>query len=436
MSETAGSPPKGSGGVGSKTGAVVIAAAAVAIVFILIMAFMLSPSMSPLASVHDADGDGYPDSVDEFQDDESEWTDLDGDGVGDNSDDFPDDATETLDSDSDGVGDNSDEFPDDEDECSDTDDDGTGDNADLFPEDDDEWDDTDSDGVGDNSDEFPEDDTEWSDTDGDGVGDNTDAFPEDPAEDSPEVRFDADIMNDGVSFVFTAVSPEFEWDDLTVTLSSGSDTAVWETEDEDLDGWEPFTAYVYGSFDIEGTDISLTALDLTGDGMVSVFDGLGIYPEGGSFEPGVVYAFTITYEPTGHDFESGSFSFDTTTPVTTLTDQTITDGVQIVFGAIDDDIAWEKVSFLLSDGTNTGFWSNVTGDMLDDGFGDTQVMQTVTLGSLVVSFSIMDISGNGEINQGDYIRLTATSFAVDTDYTFVAIFEPTDGLMAECTFSG
>ena len=110
--------------------------------------------------------------------------------------------------------------------------------------------------------------------------------------------------------------------------------------------------------------------------------------------------------------------------------------MQIVFGAIDDDIAWEKVSFLLSDGTNTGFWSNVTGDMLDDGFGDTQVMQTVTLGSLVVSFSIMDISGNGEINQGDYIRLTATSFAVDTDYTFVAIFEPTDGLMAECTFSG
>ncbi|MGA1793315.1 MAG: carboxypeptidase-like regulatory domain-containing protein [Thermoplasmatota archaeon] len=56
----------------------------------------------------DRDGDGIPDSEDEFPDDPTEWYDRDGDGVGDNSDRFPDDKDEWSDLDGDGVGDNAD----------------------------------------------------------------------------------------------------------------------------------------------------------------------------------------------------------------------------------------------------------------------------------------------------------------------------------------
>jgi len=420
----------------SKTMAVVTTAIVVAVAFTLVIAVVLSPSMSPLASIHDADGDEYADSVDEFPDDESEWNDLDGDGVGDNSDAFSDDAGETSDSDSDDVGDNSDAFPEDSSEWSDTDEDGVGDNTDEFPDDADECSDSDSDGVGDNSDEFPDDPTEWSDTDGDGVGDNTDSFPEDPEEDSPEVNFDADIMSDGVTLVFTSVAPEFEWEDLTVTLSSGSDTAVWEPENEDLDEWNAMTTCVYGTFDIEGTSIFLIAMDMTGDGMVSAFDGLGISPVGDSFEAGVEYRMVILYEPTQEVFEDSTFEFDLVTPTASLTEVAITDGVKVSFGAVSSDVSWTDVSIALSDGTDVVMWTNITSADLIDGVATLKNYGVGILGGLEVTMSIMDLSGNGVVNMGDYFKLTAVSFSAAVDYEIMVIYEPTDGLMASATFSG
>jgi hypothetical protein len=57
----------------------------------------------------DRDGDGYPDSLDDFPDDPDEWTDLDNDGYGDQtSDRFPEDPNEWADTDGDGIGDNED----------------------------------------------------------------------------------------------------------------------------------------------------------------------------------------------------------------------------------------------------------------------------------------------------------------------------------------
>ncbi len=110
----------------------------------------------------DSDGDGVPDSTDEFPLDPSQTTDSDGDGYGDyqsgnNYDAFPNDASEWLDTDGDGYGDNSD----------------------LFPNNPDQWVDSDSDGYGDNGnglngDLFPVDNTQWFDSDRDSFGDNLD----------------------------------------------------------------------------------------------------------------------------------------------------------------------------------------------------------------------------------------------------------------------
>jgi flagellin-like protein len=131
------------------------------------------------------------------------------------------------------------------------------------------------------------------------------------------------------------------------------------------------------------------------------------------------------------------FGTDTSqTPTTSIADTPITNGVKLTFGAVNEDIAWEQISFLLDDGTDSGGWANLTADMLDDGLGDTQTMQTVTVGTLVVSFVIQDLSGNGKADQGDNVKLTASAFSSATDYTVTVIYEGTDGEMAKCTFSG
>ena len=59
----------------------------------------------------DTDGDGYPDSVDDFDDDPSEWLDSDFDGVGDNEDAFPNNKVWRYDSDLDGIADVADDHP-------------------------------------------------------------------------------------------------------------------------------------------------------------------------------------------------------------------------------------------------------------------------------------------------------------------------------------
>ena len=118
---------------------------------------------------NDTDGDSYPDDIDAFPNDPTQWQDSDGDGYGDNlsgnnPDLFPDNVTEWADTDGDGYGDNSDAYPNDPTKYE------------LEPGEED----SDGDGHPDSTDAFPYDPNEWIDTDGDGVGDNSDAYPNDP----------------------------------------------------------------------------------------------------------------------------------------------------------------------------------------------------------------------------------------------------------------
>ena len=95
----------------------------------------------------DSDGDGWSDAVDEFNDDNTQWSDTDGDGYGDALDgNLPDSCPEIfgnstierygcLDSDGDGLDDELDAFPFDATETIDSDGDGVGDNLDAYPQD-------------------------------------------------------------------------------------------------------------------------------------------------------------------------------------------------------------------------------------------------------------------------------------------------------------
>jgi len=127
----------------------------------------------------DGDKDGYPDQIDAFPNDPSEWSDSDDDGIGDNADDFPEDHRFQADSDGDGVPDRTDLHPLNPNLARDLDGDFVDDSMDAYPDDPTQYRDSDGDGHGDNmtglrGDMFPDDPNEWSDADGDGVGDNGD----------------------------------------------------------------------------------------------------------------------------------------------------------------------------------------------------------------------------------------------------------------------
>ncbi len=159
----------------------------------------------------DSDGDGWPDQLDVYPGEISQWNDTDGDGYGDsiiglNGDACPQENGTSFkdrwgcsDTDGDGWSDKGDAFPNEATQYSDQDNDGYGDNQsanafepDAFPFDPTQQIDTDGDGFGDNqrgsgADKFPEDPTQWSDIDGDGYGDNAegnapDAFIADPTQ--------------------------------------------------------------------------------------------------------------------------------------------------------------------------------------------------------------------------------------------------------------
>lgn len=294
---------------------IVTAVVAVVVVAVLVIAIMLSPKYSPLASIHDADGDGVADSDDEFPDDSDEWCDTDGDGCGDNGDAFPLDASETSDADGDGYGDNCDEFPNDADEWEDTDGDGYGDNGDEFPYDPDEWQDSDGDGYGDNGDEFPDDPDEWQDSDGDGYGDNCDVFPYDETEwadsdgdgigdnsdpDYPPVTVIASRVSisspAGYKFMLITPTSEVTWTDLTIMLQSGEDSYAWTTATEEgLTGGVVTTQALGPSCDIGGATFWLNITDLAGNGLVNTGDYFTIT---GMFTPGTTYTVTLIHEPT------------------------------------------------------------------------------------------------------------------------------------------
>lgn len=132
------------------------------------------------------------------------------------------------------------------------------------------------------------------------------------------------------------------------------------------------------------------------------------------------------------------FGTDTTqTPTTTVSKTSITNGWRLTIGSLTDDVSWDAIDVLMSDGTNTVTCTNVTAAALTGTSGAVlKNFGAYTLGTLSVTVKIMDLTGNGKVNQGDYIELTASSFSSTTDYEVRLMHTPTSAPMATTTFSG
>jgi hypothetical protein len=113
-------------------------------------------------------------------------------------------------------------------------------------------------------------------------------------------------------------------------------------------------------------------------------------------------------------------------------------GVKYEFVAISKTTSWDDISIQLSDGTNNIAWHPVKAD-LSGASTVKKAYASQVFGTLTVWCNITDLTGNGNVNGGDYFTFTtgsAATFGTSTTYTINIIYDPTSEVFYRTTFTG
>lgn len=134
----------------------------------------------------------------------------------------------------------------------------------------------------------------------------------------------------------------------------------------------------------------------------------------------------------------------TTTPTVTLNKTSVTDGWRFSVAAISStEVSWEDVIVTVIQGTSAWSWdlSALTAtDYLSNGTA-TLANFGMVAGTPDVTLKVMDLTGNGKCNGGDFVELTTETtgevFSGSLDYEFRLIYSETSSPMNPTTsFSG
>ena len=112
----------------------------------------------------------------------------------------------------------------------------------------------------------------------------------------------------------------------------------------------------------------------------------------------------------------------------------------MTFTSMSKDTPWSDVSILLTDGSNSYTWTPLTTD-LDNGTVSkwNHIATAANLGTLKVNLSIVDLAGNGYVNQGDYFTLTVgtgQAFSSVATYTVTIMHDPSASEICHLDFVG
>jgi hypothetical protein len=116
-------------------------------------------------------------------------------------------------------------------------------------------------------------------------------------------------------------------------------------------------------------------------------------------------------------------------------------GFEFVLPAPSAHISWTDITILLSNGADTVSWANLTtkdlGTRVTNAtwhYGHAQ-----SLGTLSVWLNVTDLTGNGRLDNGDFLSITTGSsavFSTNSTYTLVLLYEPTDESILSHDFTG
>lgn len=125
-------------------------------------------------------------------------------------------------------------------------------------------------------------------------------------------------------------------------------------------------------------------------------------------------------------------------PYARLSSEMIPDGVTSTVVRAMKPVPWSDVEVMLQDGTSFVRWYPSTGE-LDNGANSTANLGNLDIGSLNVSCTVVDVLGNGMLDEGDYFSLNTwlgTSFAPSQSYKVGVVYEPTAELICSSVFHG
>jgi flagellin-like protein len=131
------------------------------------------------------------------------------------------------------------------------------------------------------------------------------------------------------------------------------------------------------------------------------------------------------------------FGTDTSqTPTSSLTKSSITNGWRFTLATVNEDVSWDDITVTIISGSSVWSWASIAAADLDNGTATLHNYGEVSTGTPAVTLKIMDLTGNGKVDGGDFLELTATSFSASVDYDLRVMYDPTSQPMCSTTFSG
>jgi flagellin-like protein len=139
------------------------------------------------------------------------------------------------------------------------------------------------------------------------------------------------------------------------------------------------------------------------------------------------------------------FGFGTNTntpPAATFTKDSVPGGFKFTFTPFSKDTTWEKIAIVLTDDSNAISFNNTTTVSMSSLTGTMMTMKhcdgSRALGALTIWMNATDLAGNGYVNQGDSVTLTAAGgqFSKSTTYTIVLLYKPTGDTITSQDFTG
>jgi flagellin-like protein len=127
----------------------------------------------------------------------------------------------------------------------------------------------------------------------------------------------------------------------------------------------------------------------------------------------------------------------TTTPTATYSRSTITDGQRVnIVDITEKDVSWDDVKVQVYTGTTYWEAQPVAAD-LSGGSAVTWGPEDVTTGLVTITFTVVDVSGNGFVSGSDYFTITSTGWIDGASYTAVLLYSDTGSTMGNgVTFTG
>ena len=126
-------------------------------------------------------------------------------------------------------------------------------------------------------------------------------------------------------------------------------------------------------------------------------------------------------------------------PVGQVTKSSVTNGYKFTFTPLDPETVWSDIYFILTDGTNSITFNNITtAEMTSTTVAITRSLGGQDLGTLKVFMNVTDLASNGFVNQGDSFTLTSGGgvFSNVVDYELVLMHKPSAAQIFTMTFRG